>query len=82
MKRDKAPVVGRDRTHAWANLIVGMNMPRKFIRSLSDARYRSLIAYVRYIWLAANDSNVRRVNRPEWLPKKYVWGDTSRALRS
>jgi hypothetical protein len=73
VKKDPSPL-DADRIHAWANLIVGFNLPRRFVRSLGIGRRVRLIEYVNYVWLKANDNSPRRVERPRWLPKRFIWG--------
>ena len=72
MKPETLP--SRDRTYRWANHLVGFNVPRWWIRKLSPAKYEKAIKYITYMWLTANDNIVKRVNRPQWFPKKYIWG--------
>ena len=71
--RDDAKL-GRNRTHRWANLIVGLHTPRAWWRKLSPGKFVKAVAYVRNIWLLANDNNVCRMDRPRWFPKWYIWG--------
>lgn len=63
---------GADAIHRWANYIVGFNIPRWWIRNLSERKRLKLIYYVRYVWFKANDNFPRKVERPKWLPKKYL----------
>jgi hypothetical protein len=65
---------GRDRVHEWANLIVGFQLPRAYVRSLSRYKFRVLVDYITYVWLTANDNFIPRVKHPSWLPMKYLWG--------
>jgi hypothetical protein len=65
-------LLGADRVHEWANLVVGFRIPRRFIRRLGPGRRIALIRYVNYVWLKANDNSPRRVERPSWLPKRYL----------
>jgi hypothetical protein len=67
-------ILGADSIHRWANYIVGMSIPRWFIRKLGQKRRLDLIKYVRNVWFRVNDNPVRKVPRPKWLPKKYIWG--------
>lgn len=62
-----------DRIHRWANYIVGFNFPRSWLRKLSIYKRGVLCKYINYMWLSANDNTVKRINRPSWCPKKYIW---------
>lgn len=62
-----------DKVHEWANLIVGLCIPRRAIRKMSLNKRNKLVEYVAYIWDSANDNKVRRVPRPKWFPKKWLW---------
>lgn len=66
--------LGRDRTYRWANLIVGFQIPRAWLRRLSVRKYVQVIKYVRFVWEKANDNNPRTVKRPRWFPPHYLWG--------
>lgn len=61
-----------DAIHRWTNLIVGFNIPRRWLRKLSHNKRLTLIKYVRYVWYKVNDNNPKRVHKPRWLPKKYL----------
>lgn len=69
--------MNRDRTYVWSKLIVGINIPRSYWRSLNKKRFYRLALWVQGVWLHANDNDVL-FNRPSWLPKKYPiptkWG--------
>lgn len=68
--------MSRDRAHEWANFIVGLKVPRWWIRRLSKRRFEKTVKYIEYIWYTANDNRLRKVERPAWFPKKYVWGNS------
>jgi len=65
----------KDDVHRFANLIVGLNIPRAWLRKLTKNQLTKVVKYVNYIWAAVNDNNVRKVERPSFMPKKYIWHD-------
>lgn len=78
MSDTKTP--GRDRSHRWANLIVGFCSPRRWWRQLSAKRYAAAIKYVAAVWASANDNHVpaAQLKRPDWFPRRYLWPDKPR----
>lgn len=64
--------VGRDMVHEWANLIVGFNLPRSFVRGLTKRRFEVLVEFIMNQWLGANDNIVPKMKRPRWLPKRHL----------
>ena len=77
MKREKlSPLPSADMVHEFANMIVGLCLPRAWVRRLSLKRRRILVDWIGNYWARANDNNVRKIPRPTWVPSKYVYRQT------
>jgi len=69
-----------DDVYEFQYYIIGLCIPRVWIRKLSLNKRKLLVRWLVNFWARANDNNVRTIGRPPWIPKRFIYGKIPRKV--